>query len=280
MPLGKRTSQTHRGLTAAAARRPFHLRLPDVLADQKPGVTRAPELPPAQQAVANDPITKAHPELKYADSPRVEQAEPHLPEVETPLVQSTTSEPTGAQSAKAQSRQVQPSKVKPANVKSADLKSSRAQPVKSPSTNPQLSQARSSEKRYQEGHEQVTGIIERVRKRRRKLFNRLWVASIALTAISIMALAVELIQGMQSPATTRVAIPKRDKVDDQRQLVLKTPAPVPSPRDVSTAAAREWSNESPEDQPVKSALYTTEEGLKPQGAWLDGQISNPDSDSH
>jgi hypothetical protein len=141
--------------------------------------------------------------------------------------------------------------------------------------------AQLSERRYQNGHQQVTGMIERMRVRRRKLLDRLWVGSIALTALSIVALAVELIQGMQSPIATRVAsrVGSRpvQKADTSRQVGRKTSAPPAQP--VSTAAAREWSNELPEDQPVKSALYTTEEGPKPKGVWLDGLITNPDSDS-
>ncbi len=66
-------------------------------------------------------------------------------------------------------------------------------------------QSRLSEKRYQDGHQQVTGLIERMREKRRRLFDRLWIASIALTALSVVALAVELIQGMQSPDPNQVA---------------------------------------------------------------------------
>ena len=202
MPLEKRPAQDHRGSPAAAARRPFHLRLPDVFGDQKPQATPGPQRRPPRQAVASAPTARA-----------------------------------------------------PAQ-----------------STRTQL-----SEKRYQDGHQQVTGMIERMRERRRKLLGRLWVASIALTALSIVALAIELIQGVQSPIATRAAIPKGDQADTSRSLARKTSS---SPaRPVSGAAAREWSNESPDDQPVKSALYTTEDGPKPMGAWLDGLIIDPDSDS-
>ena len=206
MPLEKRPAQTHRGSPAAVSRRPFHLRLPDVFADQKPRAAPVPERPP-RPVVANDPTAKAHAQL----------------------------------------------------------------------TSSQLTSSQLSEKRYQDGHQQVTGMIDRLRTRRRKLLGRLWVASIALTALSIMALAVELIPGMQSPIATRTAIPKVDKADTPRQLARKTS--VPSARPVSPAVAREWSNERPDDQPVKSALYTTEDGPQRKGAWLDGLITDPDSDS-
>ena len=141
----------------------------------------------------------------------------------------------------------------------------------------QSARARLSEKRYQDGHQQVTGMIERMRERRRKLLGRLWVASIALTAFSIVALAIELIQGIHSPIATRAAISKGAKADASPNLARKTSTSAARP--VSPVAAREWSNESPDDQPVKSALYTTEDGPHSKGAWLDGLITDPDSDS-
>src|SRR5258708_39126302 len=87
MPLEKRPAQTHRGAPVALPRRPFHLRLPDVFADQKSDATRGPEPRSTPQAVALDPIAKT-----------------------------------------------------------------------------QL-----SKKRYQDGHQQVTGLIERLREKRRRL---------------------------------------------------------------------------------------------------------------
>src|SRR5258707_10887128 len=103
-----------------------------------------------------------------------------------------------------------------------------------------------------------------MREKRRRLFGRLWVASIALTALSIVALAVELIQGMQSPVPTRIATRSSKKNDtankndpfsknaplseyetgqknDVLRHVVRKPAASPE-RPVSTAAAREWSN--------------------------------------
>src|SRR5437764_15384947 len=126
MPLEKRPAPTHRGSPAAAARRPFHLRLPDVLADQKPRSTPAPERRPPPLTVANDPTARARAELTRAELTKA---------------QLTKGESTKAQLAPAQS------------------------------TSPQPTTARLSEKRYHEGQQQVTGIIERVRERRRKLFS-------------------------------------------------------------------------------------------------------------
>ena len=197
MPVEKRSPQTHRGSPAAAARRPFHLRLPDVFAADKPTAIDGPDRKPLQQAIADDPVARAR--------------------------------------------------------------------------------ARLSERRFQAGQQQVTGLIEGLRDRRRKLFDRLWMASIALTALSIVALAVELIQGTHSPIGTRGAASKVDPADSPDQLTRKLQAP-PAQR-VSPAAVREWSNEVPDDEPVTSALYTTEEGSQPKGVWLDGRITPPDSDS-
>ena len=223
MPLEKRPVQNHRGAPVAVPRRPFHLRLPDVFADQIPRATPSSELRSPRKASAYDPTARAKAQL--------------------------------------------------------------------------------SEKRYQDGHQQVTSLIDRLREKRRRLFDRLWVASIALTALSIVALAVELIQSMQTPVPVRVAtVPfkkndtgkndtgkndtgkndtgKNDtgkKKDAPRQIARKTSTSPGQP--VSPVAAREWSNELPDDQPVKSALYTTEEGPKPKGVWLDGLVANPDPDS-
>lgn len=193
MPLEKRPEQAHRGPPAAASRRPFHLRLPDVFADEKPHAAPGPERHPPQQAAAYDPIAKVRSQL--------------------------------------------------------------------------------SAKRYRDGHQQVTGLIERLRERRRKLLDRLWVASIALTALSIVALAVELIQEMHSSIATPAAIPGVDQADSQSQLARTTSAPPARP--VSSAAA----SGSPDNHPVKSALYTTEEGPEHKGARLDGWITAPDPDS-
>src|SRR5262249_50686986 len=64
-----------------------------------------------------------------------------------------------------------------------------------PVRNPVASaRAKLSEKRFLDGHRQVTSMIEGLRDRRRRMFSRLWNASIVLTALSVVALAIELIQ--------------------------------------------------------------------------------------
>jgi hypothetical protein len=134
-----------------------------------------------------------------------------------------------------------------------------------------------SQRRYQVGQQQVTSLIEGLRNSRRKMFDRLWIASIALTALSIVALAVELIQGTPSPNAKHAAIRDVNRADRpsslakttaERRLQLVTPA-----------VAREWSSETPQEQQVQSAHYTTEDEPKHKGAWLDGWIAPPESDS-
>lgn len=144
-----------------------------------------------------------------------------------------------------------------------------AQSTTVPSTDSKLSQ-----KRYHDGRQQVTGMLERMRENRRKLFDRLWVASIAVTALSVVVLAVEIIQGIQSPVAARVEHPTLKKTGSRSRLA-QNPAASPS-RPVSAAAARTWENETQNEQPVTSALYTTEESPQPQGVWLDGPIANTD----
>lgn len=135
-----------------------------------------------------------------------------------------------------------------------------------------------SHKRYRDGKQQVAGIIEDARARRRKLFGRLWIASVTLTALSIVALAIELIQGLHPGTATGDAIPV---AADGGPIVRKSSSR--SPRRVVPAVARKWSNESPgggaADGSVQSALYTMEGDKKPNGVWLDGTINESDSET-
>lgn len=227
MPVEKRTARTNRLAPVALPRRPFHLRLPDLFADEKPRATPGPERQPPRPAVVNDPTARARSQL----------TDRQLPVARSNTAQSNNTRSNGVQSAK----------------------------------------SRLSQKRFQEGQQHVAGMIERMREKRRKLFDRLWIASIALTALSVLALAVELIQGVQSPVPTRITHPSAKRTAAPRQLVKKaSDSPVPP---VSAAAARTEANERQDDQPVTSALYTTEEDRpQPPNVWLDGPIANPDSE--
>ena len=56
--------------------------------------------------------------------------------------------------------------------------------------------AKLSEKRFAEGHQQMAQMIATLRHRRQRFFRGLWSASVLLTALSVVALAVELLQRM------------------------------------------------------------------------------------
>src|SRR5579862_7696723 len=52
-----------------------------------------------------------------------------------------------------------------------------------------MARTENSQRRYEEGHRQVTRMIDRMRDRRRRWFDRLWFTSVLLTVLSIGALA-------------------------------------------------------------------------------------------
>ncbi len=53
--------------------------------------------------------------------------------------------------------------------------------------------AKLSEKRFADGRRQITRMIEKLRGKRQRLIKILWAASVALTALSVIALAVEFV---------------------------------------------------------------------------------------
>jgi hypothetical protein len=137
--------------------------------------------------------------------------------------------------------------------------------------------ARLSEKRFLEGHRQVTGLIQDFRDRRRRLFQRLWAASIVLTALSVVALAVELAQrtslfksfGDSAQLEEPSAPQALQKVHEAEPLKI-TPA---------KSAPREWSNKLPEDGAVESAIYETSGHYRENGVWLKGTITDNETES-
>ncbi|MBI3861009.1 MAG: hypothetical protein HY290_03855 [Planctomycetia bacterium] len=138
--------------------------------------------------------------------------------------------------------------------------------------------AQISRKRYDDGQQHVTGMIDRMRDRRRKLFGRLWVVSVVITALSIVALAVELIQDWNFKAAESVSAPR----DPAPSRPLARKSSTRPRRPVTPAGGKVWTTElsdvPPGENPVKSALYTTEGSGKPKGVWLDGIISDDESD--
>jgi hypothetical protein len=138
--------------------------------------------------------------------------------------------------------------------------------------------ARLSEKRFLEGHRQVAGMIENFRNRRRRLFQRLWAGSIVLTALSVLALAVELVQRanlfkfvgdsaqVQEPSAPR-ALQKLHEAEPLQTTPAKPGAP------------REWPNRLPEEGAVESAIYETSQQYRENGVWLKGTITDNETDS-
>jgi hypothetical protein len=140
---------------------------------------------------------------------------------------------------------------------------------------------RISKKRYDDRHQQVTGMIDRMRDKRRKLFGRLWIASVVLTALSIVALAVEVIQGLSFTAATAETVPAAESTESGHKVVRKAPAQ--SSQAVvhaeAQSAAYDQTDAAKGENQVKSALYTTDGQGKPKGVWLDGTINDTDSET-
>jgi hypothetical protein len=141
--------------------------------------------------------------------------------------------------------------------------------------------ARVSQRRYDDGHQHVTSLIGRMRDRRRQLFGRLWIASVILTALSIIALVVEVIQNLNAPQATAEA--ELATVDAKAVRPSTGRLASRSTRNVVPAEAQTLATDLPEsvdgEQPVQPAHYTTDRPGKPQGVWLDGTIDDKDSEN-
>jgi hypothetical protein len=142
--------------------------------------------------------------------------------------------------------------------------------------------ARLNEKRILDGRRQVTSLIAGARDRRRKLFGRLWAASILLTALSVMALAVELVQRMDflNSMGDTVQIDDQKVSESARGKSPRAPVAEPGPK---SEAPREWSNqlpvEGPDSRPVQSAAYESARTGRDKAAWLSGAINDQETDS-
>lgn len=173
-----------------------------------------------------------------------------------------------------------PRKPRPASQSAAGLQN---KPTMRPTAHDPVAKARArlKKKRYDDGHQHVTTMIDRMRDKRRRLFGRLWIASVVLTAMSIIALAVEVIQGLSFTAATAESIPAAGGAETARAVARKPSARssrsvVPAEGQIATS---ELSDASTDKNPVKSALYTTDGRGKPKGVWLDGTINDSDSDT-
>lgn len=158
-----------------------------------------------------------------------------------------------------------------------------AQPASShppAATTPPVETPPLTSRRYDAGHRQVTQMIDQMRDKRRRLLARLWNVSLALTALSLIALISELVQSWNSSAG-----------DTDAQEVAVDAAPTPSapkptaprraPR-IVPVRAQVLANELPaadDEEPVQQAFFTTRETERPKGVWLDGTIHTDDSDT-
>jgi hypothetical protein len=135
-----------------------------------------------------------------------------------------------------------------------------------------------SEKRYRDGHQHVTDMIEGLRDKRRRLFKRLWAASVVLTALSVVALAVEVIHKadvfnslgdtVETNGRSASDTPRRTRIGAARNAHLKKPA-----------EPRQWSNELPAEPSVQSAVYETTGRAGQEGAWLEGKIADTETET-
>lgn len=136
--------------------------------------------------------------------------------------------------------------------------------------------AKLNERKLTERQQDVPTMIAGMRNRRRKVLDRIWIGSIVLTALSVVALGVELLHELPvgtpggETATVEVDQPESAEIARGRNTRISRP--------VSRVAARAWSNELPAESAVKSASYATEENGRPTGATLSGTITDSDSD--
>jgi hypothetical protein len=135
-----------------------------------------------------------------------------------------------------------------------------------------------SEKRYRDGHQHVTEMIEGLRDKRRRLFKRLWTASVVLTALSVVALAVELIHKTDvfSSLGDTVQTDGHSAIDSSRRARSGAVRHAPLKK---TAAPRQWSNELSAEPSVQSAVYETTGRAGQEGAWLEGKIADTETET-
>jgi hypothetical protein len=135
-----------------------------------------------------------------------------------------------------------------------------------------------SEKRYQDGHQHVTDMIEGLRDKRRRLFRRLWTASVVLTALSVVALAVELIHKADffNSLGDTVESNGHAAIDSSRRARSSAARRAPPTK---PTAPRQWANELPAEPSVQSAVYETTGRAGQEGAWLEGKIADTDTET-
>jgi hypothetical protein len=138
-----------------------------------------------------------------------------------------------------------------------------------------------SQRRYEQGHREVTRMIDRMRDRRRRWFDRLWFTSVLLTVLSIGALVIELYQNLSEPQS---AAETAASYDGSRPANLKARQSAKRfGKEVMPVNSEDTTNEMADSAegeiPVNSAVYTTTEEGQPQGAWLTGTINDGEEHS-
>lgn len=135
-----------------------------------------------------------------------------------------------------------------------------------------LARSRISEKRFREGHRQVTGIIEDLRARRQGRLNRLWIGSIALTAASVIVLAIGLFR-----ETTDATQPSRREGPPSKARSSSTNSLSDHSAAEISRSVRVQANMLPEDDPIQPVAYEASPESSRAGAWLDGTITDKET---
>lgn len=139
--------------------------------------------------------------------------------------------------------------------------------------------AKLSEKRFLDGHRQITNMIEKLRDKRRRLFRALWAASVGLTALSVIALAVEFVHRMDFLNSIGDTIQTDEPSESPRTGRGRAPrkSPRPLPRE-QAAAPRDRADSLRRGNRVEPVVYETSGRADQGGVWLPGTITDSDSD--
>ena len=124
--------------------------------------------------------------------------------------------------------------------------------------------SRLSEKRFRDGHQQVTTMIEDLRERRRRQFRRFWLASMVLTAGSAVVLAFGLLRGNGGDAGAKSQPGKGSRRAGRHETT--------QPQAIDAQA-----NLRSERDPIQPVAYEAP-ASDDAGVWLEGTIAEGESD--
>lgn len=128
-----------------------------------------------------------------------------------------------------------------------------------------------SEKRFRDGHQQVTTMIADLRDRRRMILQRLWMGSVALTVVSGIVLAIGFARGTIHDGAE---LDKKPRRATRAPPVDQLPATASAPVQIKSNQVK--SNQLPDDQPIQPVNYELSPGMARISAWLDGTIADGD----